>query len=288
MLHFSSALRAAALAGSASLVLWSAAAPAMTVNLVLDPSQSTITQQWRLYGPGIGSNPATPQYAGSDTTTYSGQLSIELQTGTIEFLPSASISAAIGAAGDGGTPGRYSPLDPVTSDPLAPPNQGFQDDSNYGLRNVLLGLYATLYDIEIAFGAPSAGLPLAPLALAGTSFNLFGQGMEYTNGRQALVSVLGNSTESLVGIPAVAFGTSGVDIGTWDGTTLTIPIHSIFTVLVTSDLGGIYQDFSATGVLVAHMVPEPSTGTLLGFGIIGLASRARGTRRRKAVSGEAQ
>ncbi len=102
-----------------------------------------------------------------------------------------------------------------------------------------------------------------------------------TAGRQAFVSYLGNDTGSLVGVPTL-FGTLAPDIGNFDGTTLVIPVHSTFTIMVTSDFGGVFQTAMATGQLVARVVPEPSSVALLSLAMVGMAGCVWRTRRRKA------
>jgi hypothetical protein len=102
------------------------------------------------------------------------------------------VLGASGHARGRGVPGLYAPPDPVFSDPLSPPNQGLQPNSAYGLQIPALGLLTTLYNIDLDFG--NTYVPSTPIGLAG--------------------------------FPAVFLGTSGADVGTWDDTALTIPIHS--------------------------------------------------------------
>jgi hypothetical protein len=264
--------RSSVLAAILVLALTATDAQATTVLLSLDPLLSTIQTQWTIYGPSIGSNPSSPQFPGSDTTSYSGQFSIDLQPGTIQLLPGANITAAVGAPGAGGVPGRYAPLDPVVSDPTG----GFQDNANYGLQIPALGYQIEMHDVAIDFGSTVAGLLSTPMGLAGTNFNLVGQALGFSNGRVAYLSALGNDTSALASnLPAAIFGTAGADIGSWDGTELVIPIHSSYGFQVTADFGVIFQTIDTTGMLVAHVVPipEPGTGLLVVTGLLGLAAR---------------
>lgn len=146
-----------------------------------------------------------------------------------------------------------------------------------------IGLKAVLYNLRIDNGAVPFGFPSTPMALAGPNFNLAGQAMSFTAGRQAFISALGNDTDDVIGTPLLFFGTAGSDIGTWDGVTLTIPVHSSYSFVVTNDFGGISQFVDVEGQLVMELViPEPGTMTMAGFGVVGLLSYAVRARKRKA------
>jgi hypothetical protein len=181
-------------------------------------------------------------------------------------------------------PGSFRPFDPVVSDPVGPPPAGINPNSNFGLVTPSIGLTAVIYQLVNTLN------PGAPMPLVGNNFDLAGQTATAVAGRQAFVSFLGNDTGSLVGVPTF-FGTlgpgvptPGIDVGTWDGTTLTIPIHSQFTIQVTDDPFPIFQTATVVGQIVAtpRIVPEPSTMVLFGFGVVGLLTAAWRKRVRKA------
>jgi hypothetical protein len=195
--------------------------------------------------------------------------------------------AEVGAPGAFGIGGLYLPKDPVISDPVLPPPVTLNPNSNYGIKIPALGVYLIQHGVRLDNG--NAYAPSSTMGRAGNNFNLFGQGLGYTLGRQAFVSGLGNDTGSLIGQPTAFYGSNGVDIGTWDGVTLTIPVHSQFTFRIpnTEQFGGIDQTFFVEGQLVAIPyvpVPEPSTFTLVGFGIVGLLSYAWRARKRNRLA----
>ena len=140
-------------------------------------------------------------------------------------------------------------------------NPGFNNNSNYGLAIPTLGVLSVQHGLRMDNG--NAYAPSSPMGCAGNNFNLAGQGTGWILGRQGFVSGLGNDTSDVIGDPSIFFGSNGADIGTWDGVTLTLPVHSKFSFNVTTDFGGIDEDFILTGQLVAvPYVPEPSTFTL--------------------------
>ena len=69
---------------------------------------------------------------------------------------------------------------------------------------------------------------------------------------------------------------------TWDGTTLTIPLSSYLKIdtIDENTNAETYYIIESSGQLVAHLVPEPSTMMLAGFGIAGLLSY--GLRKRRS------
>jgi hypothetical protein len=286
-----------AIAALAVLFFFATNAEANVVEFKVIQNQSFLKQTTKLVGPALGgSKVGVPQYPGADTTTYFGAMYVDIQDTTIQLLPGAYISAAVGAPGAGGVPGLYTPYDPVITDPVSAV-PGLQPNSNYGLAVAAIGLLAVQYNIRIDNGyiSSTASFPSTPMTLAGNNFNLAGQAMAFADGRQAFISALGNDTGGLgpsagdiingyTGDPMLFFGTAGSDIGTWDsvGGTLTLPIHSSFSFVVTNDFGGISQFLDIEGQLVLTAVPEPGTMMLAGLGVVGLLSYALRARKRKA------
>jgi hypothetical protein len=154
--------------------------------------------------------------------------------------------------------------------------------SAIGLKEVI---YNTVLDngfISATASFPSTPMEMTPSPL-GSHFNLAGQAMSFRDGREAYISSLGNDTLSLApsasdiingytGDPLLFFGSSGSDIGTWDGFTLTLPVHSSFSFVLTNDFGGITQFVAVEGQLVLVIIPEPESIILFGLGVFGLVS----------------
>ena len=281
-----------AIAALAALFLFATNAQANDVEFEVNQSLSTLKYTTTLVGPALGGAAVgTPEYVGSDVTSFYGRMYVDIQDTTIQLLPGAYISAAGGAGGsgnplflaapgEGGVPGLFVPFDYVYQDPLTA-TPGFNPNSNYGIAVAAIGLQAVLYNLRIDNGW--IGAPSTPMALAGVNFNLAGQAISFSDGRQAFISALGNDTGDVVGDPLAFFGTAGSDIGTWDGVTLTLPVHSSYSFVVTNDFGGISQFVDVEGQLVlTPVVPEPATMTLFGLGIVGLLSYALRARKRKA------
>jgi hypothetical protein len=245
---------------AAAVFVSAASARANIVEFKVVQAQSWLKQSWNYVGPPLpgGISLGTPQVPGSDTTTFFGSMYVDIQPTTIQLLPGAYISAA--ATGD------YQPFDPVVSPPTIGP--ATTPNANYGLSNAIVGLTAVQYNLRIDNGHVSA--PSTPMALAGTNFNLAGQALSFSAGRQAYFSIVQSATtESLVGARMALFGTNGADIGTWDGTTLTIPVHS--SILLGGDPEYLAMIGEFTGQLVlVPAVPEPSALVMAGMGLIGL------------------
>ena len=291
--HF--VFRRVAIAAAAALLLFATNARANVVEFKVFQNLSFLKYTTTLVGPALGGAAVgTPQYAGSNTTTFYGQMYVDIQDTTIQLLPGAYISAAGGpggsgnpillaAPGAGGVPGLFAPFDPVVSDPSTT-TPGFNPNSNYGLAVAAIGLKEVIYNMRIDNGW--IGAPSTPMALAGFNFNLAGQAMSYSDGRHAFISALGNDTANVTGDPLLFFGTAGSDIGTWDGVSLTIPVHSSFSRVITTDYGGISEFVDVTGQLVLiGQIPEPSTMALMALGIVALLGRSWHARKRRSRSG---
>jgi len=281
--------RKVAVAAAAALFLSAASARANVVDFVLTQNLSSVKQTIKLIGPVFapfgGSVSSLPQSALSDQASLFGHIYVDIQPNSIQFLPGSYITFQAKGSGN------YAPFDPVISDPPGPPPVGITPNSDFGYAFPFapLNTTATLYNLRWDFTAPPQsglpmGVPSTPIGLAGQNFDMSGQAMSYTDGRQAFVGGLGNDTDDVIGFPAL-YGTGGSDIGVFDGFTLTIPIHSKIQFNVTTASGGIDEQVIISGQMVATpFVPEPSSMTLLGFGVVGLLSYAWRARKRKALA----
>ena len=66
-------------------------------------ASSSLKQSNKIYGAGIGVHNSVPQYAGSDTVQFYGHIYVDINPTTIQLMPGSSMSAAVGAPGDGDT-----------------------------------------------------------------------------------------------------------------------------------------------------------------------------------------
>lgn len=276
-----------AIAAATVLFLSATSARANLVEFVLDVDQSYLTQSIKLVGPFLGgSKTSVPQQnphggpfyptEASDKTHWRGSLYVDLQPTTIQLMPGSYMSGAY--------TGSYVPHDPVVSDPISPPGNTGTEPGNYGLAIPSLGMFLVQYELVMDISNPSNGFLSTPMPLAGNNFNLGGQALQFIDGRQASISGLGNDTRDLTNGLFAAFGTSGADIGTWAGGTLTLPVHSTWGFRLTDELGGIDEYVSVTGQIVARpRVPEPTTLMLFSLCVVGLLVYAWRARKRRAL-----
>jgi hypothetical protein len=270
-----------ATAAVAALCLIATSAQAAIVNLTIDPTASSLDLSGQINAPTIGQpNKAyVAQGTGSLTTTYSGSISIDLQPGTIQMMPGSSIIAA-NSGNWSPAPGPGGPTD----DPVGSFGASGTTPANYGVNIPSFGVQSNFVGLVFDFGVPDqdaipGGIPSAPVALTGTSFNLAGQGMAFTAGRRLLVSPLANDNSDVIGFPTL-FGTNGSAVGSWDGTTLIIPVFSTLTYQI-EDSPPIDDTVRFSGFIVAR-VPEPSTLIMAGMGVVGLVTVGYRARKRKA------
>lgn len=285
---------------ASAVVVWSVEnAQAAIYTFELDAHRSYLTFNTKLTGPAVGGVAyGVPQQAvagpwgeASNKTHYFGQMSVDIRDTTIQLLPGASINAY--------ATGAYAPADPQPGNSayLSYTTPGTTPNANYGLAVPQLGMQLAMYRVVLDNGWQGnadwpAGIPSTPMTLSGTQFNLAGQAMEFKEGNQAIVSVLGNTSVSYTDpandrVPFVFFGTAASDIGTWDWwtNTLTLPVHSSYTYVLTNEFGGISQFVDVEGQLVLHIVPEPKSSMLLSAALVGLAAYAwhSGRDRRRTI-----
>ena len=270
--------RPLAISAAAALLLFAALpAKAGIVGMNIDPTQSfvTVSEIIVLTEIGAGVHVTVPQFPGSNTTSLSGNLIVDLNPTTIGFPGGSTVNFDVNIApGVGGVPGSYAPLDQF---PLPVP--GATPDANYGLKvgspldwdEVRHGLIADLIGPDRPLGTTFDLLPGSDL-LVGTA------------GRIAYASALGGDTSSVVGDTLAELGTGGATLGTWMGGILTIPIESSFTVAIdTNDISPgthVYITFISNSSIVA-IIPEPASMVLWGFGVVGLLTFAGRFRRRR-------
>jgi hypothetical protein len=283
-----------AIAAIAALVLFATVpANAGVVDFVIvEPlSSMSIAESIDLTSLGLGVYASAPQFPGSDTTSMYGQMWVDLGVGTIDFALPDQVNYRIGAPGVGGVPGLYTPFDPVTKDPSFPPS-GVTPECNYGFA---IGSPLFLAQVEHHLQG-DVFLPGGPRPVVATAFPLVAgvDAILGTGGRIAYTSALGGDTGDVIGDPLAALATGGALPGTWDPSdltagplgTLTIPIQSVFTVIVTQAGPpplSIPVTFFASGVIKATpRVPEPSSMVLLGFGVAGLLAYGWRLRKSKA------
>jgi hypothetical protein len=275
---------------AAAVLLFTSHAQANPITFRVDTELSWLNQTRKLVGPALGgSKTGTAQFTGSDRGRFYGNITVDMQDTTIQLMPGPGLWALTGAPGEGGVPGLYAPLDPVTSNPSSG-SPGFNPNSNYGLAVAAIGEKLVQYGVRIDIGAAGTrngfpySYPSTPMALTGQTFNLAGQAMSFTAGREAFVSGLGPGTRDLTGDLFLLFGTAVSDIGSFDYSTalLTLPVHSSVSRVLTTDFGGITEYVDVTGQLVLFPVPEPSTIAILSFGVIALLGYGRSARKRRA------
>ncbi len=266
---------------------------AANLTLVIDHDQSYIAAEVHaILGPEgqIADFQATAQSPGADIANYTGTIKIDVQPGTIQLMTGSSMVPD--------TTGNYKPGDDGTSTPIV----NGTSPGNYGFAVAALGAFSILRELDTDFGAPDSysgtaplsttipagGIPTTPMNLIGAgpsyTFDLAGQAMSFTAGRRGVVSSIApdqNAIGGFSGYPTL-FGTNGADTGSWDGTTLILPVHSVFTELLTDTPAYYYQRTFLTGQLVAHVVPEPSSLVLLSMAAVGLAGCVWRARRRIA------
>ncbi len=247
---------------------------AAPVNLIVDSSQSSLTMGGFIDASSIGgvnfkNLPFVPQAPGSNTTSYVGSINIDVTPGTLQLLPGSNVIAQ--------NSGVWQPIN-------AP--------ANYGLAIPGIALVASFSNLTFDWGIladasilfPATPVASTPMPLSGVgvgNFDLFGQGAGLTGvSFFALTSGLGSGAGQVDESPIISFGQTAADIGTWDGTTLTLPVHStVTTVIQASPL--VTQTITMTGLIVAT-VPEPSSIFMAGLGVVGLVTVGYRSRKRKA------
>jgi hypothetical protein len=190
-----------AIAAAAIILLFATHVRASIAYFVVDSQSSWLQETRKLVGPALGgSKTGVPQSLGSDTTHFFGDMYVDIQDTTIQLLPGASLSAMV--------TGDYAPHDYVFQDPPGDPYPiGVTPQANYGISLPAIGGSIVQYNLRMDNGAPGVGFPSTPIALVGDHFNLGGQAMSFTDGREAFLSVITplNESKSLVGEPFIFF-----------------------------------------------------------------------------------
>jgi hypothetical protein len=207
----------------------------------------------------------------SNVTSLSGTLLMDFLPGvSIDFSPGSSITPAV--------QGIYIPDASVGPGTPAPGQQGFQIYSDTGLTTT--AGYARLYGVTSDMGTASTATPDGGGAMpiiGPDTFAPLDNAFVTLTGAIDFVSALGTDTSGADGLPIVF----SLPI-TFDGTTLTIPYDFSFTTGSMEDGDDLFF-VHTSGLLVAYVVPEPSSVMLLGVAIVGLVGCAYRARRRRAM-----
>jgi len=302
--------RKVAIAAAAVLLVFATSARADEV-WQISPSQSSLTVMDYLnaVSPGYDSpqnvSGNVDQYFGLIHTQTTGTSSIQLLADNNSFM-----SAAVNPVGPF-VPGLYN--NGQVGDGLAPPYFG-----NWGTALTAVGAVADFREITAGVLPYQTSGALAgfgnftmPLIPNGSVFNFpvgainsthVGQALLIMSGHEDIFSSLGSGTSGLANNPIslntplmtssqfnsaptpvknTYFAHTQGGVGTWDpvAQTLSIPVDSLALV----SLAGLPVYVQIYGTLVATPVPEPSTVTLFGCGIVGLLSYAWRARRRRAL-----
>ena len=205
-------------------------------------------------------------------------VAVTQRVGGTNWLPGVDNTNHVSANNNPPTPGQWGSKISALGAVQVQHNTVFDsnDFATYSLANLAQGQGAYVSPIYTPDGAGN--------------FTMTGQQLIQTQGSVDLASALGNSHDNLAGTLIPTDSGTGGPFGTQVGnlnlvtSQLTIPVNFQFVIHETSGgvpIGLLTSDIS--GTITAIPLPEPSTVTLFGFGVVGLLSCAWRARRRKPI-----
>ena len=261
----------------------SATAHAAIITFTVDPSRSSLSlnAQTLLGGSSL---PTTPQAANSLTTTYTGTLTVDVESGnapTVQILTGSQLIAGNSGNWLPGTDytdylnvpnaqstyltqpvaANYGLITDLSSLPGGGAVNGVSGESPSAIRNLVIGLADYTAKAVLGDGTFNA---------AGTATDFLSGMVFYSSGGNPPVTDMVNTLSSQ---PTQALGDSASLVTAGNVTTLTLPISIETDYFVNFLL--LKQTLSGTIVATYTSVPEPGTLALVGMAAFGLLRRRR-------------